>query len=135
MSAMPDTAPFTDWLGTELVSSEHGRVVLRLALRHELHNRQQVAHGGVLATLLDSAMARAARLIEGVRELGGTTDLHVQFMAPGQGVLLATGWVEHAAKSLAFCRGEVRDGDGALVASAAGTMRLRRSSVEAPPFL
>ena len=129
-TTMPDTAPFTDWMGAELVSSENGRVVLRLQLRYDLHNRRHVAHGGVLATLLDSAMARAARLLEGVQALGGTTDLHVQFMAPGQGVLSATGWVEHAAKSLAFCRGEVRDADGALVASAAATMRLRRTAGE-----
>jgi uncharacterized protein (TIGR00369 family) len=129
-TTMPDTAPFTDWMGAELVSTENSRVVLRLQLRHDLHNRRHVAHGGVLATLLDSAMARAARLLEGVQALGGTTDLHVQFMAPGQGVLTATGWVEHAAKSLAFCRGEVRGANGALVASAAATMRLRRTAGE-----
>lgn len=129
----PETAPFTDWMGTELVSRENGRVVLRLTLRHELTNRRHVAHGGVLATLLDSAMARAARLLPGVAQLAGTTDLHVQFMAPGEGVLLATGWVEHASRSLAFCRGEVRDADGALVASAAATMRLRRDAVGNAP--
>ena len=127
---LPETAPFTDWMGTELVSLGAGRCVLRQALRGELTNRRQVAHGGVLATLLDSAMARAARTLEGVAGLGGTTDLHVQFMAPGEGALLAIGWVEHAARSLVFCRGEVRGADGRLIASGAATLRLHRTAPE-----
>ncbi|MEH3086907.1 MAG: PaaI family thioesterase [Xylophilus ampelinus] len=124
--ALPETAPFADWIGLRTESAAGGRALLRLEPRGELLNRRAVVHGGVLATMLDSAMAHACRTVEGVRELGGTTDLHVQFLRPASGSLSARGWVEHAAGTLAFCRGEVRDAGGALVASGSASVRLRR---------
>lgn len=123
----PDVAPFAEWLGMDIVPSAPGEVILQLVQRAELNNRRGLVHGGVLATLLDSAMARAARTVEGVSELGGTVDLHVQFMLPGSGTLTAKAWVEQSTKTLAFCRGEVRDVRQVLIASAMATLRLRRA--------
>lgn len=126
-----DVAPFTEWMGVTLVSAEAGNVRLQVVQKPDLNNRRGVIHGGVLATLLDSAMARAARTMEEGLELGGTVDLHVQFMAPAAGTLTATGFVDSQSRSLAFCRGEVRDTDGVLVATAMATMRLRRAGAKA----
>jgi acyl-CoA thioesterase len=127
-AAYPDVAPFTEWLGVAFLSSVQGKVRLQLVQRQDLNNRRGVVHGGALATLLDSAMARAARTLEPNMELGGTIDLHVQFMLPAAGTLTAWGWVESSSRSLAFCRGEVRDPQDTLVATAIATMRLRRAS-------
>lgn len=124
--AYPDAAPFTEWMGVTLLFSEMGKVRLQLNQRGELNNRRGVIHGGVLATLLDSAMARAARTIEDGMELRGTVDLHVQFIHPAAGPLTATGSVQSSSRSLAFCRGEVRNAQDILVATAIATMRLRR---------
>jgi uncharacterized protein (TIGR00369 family) len=121
-----EVAPFTDWMGVALMSAEAGKVYLKLVQKPDLNNRRGVIHGGALATLLDSAMARAARTLEEGLELGGTIDLHVQFMAPAAGTLTATGIVESQSRSLAFCRGVVRDAAGVLVATGMATMRLRR---------
>jgi len=85
----PDAAPFTEWIGITSVSSGQGVVCLRLV------QRCGVAHGGVLATLLDSAMARAACTRQGV-EPRGAIDLHVQFIQPAEGTLTATGRVVHS---------------------------------------
>lgn len=123
----PDVAPFTEWMGVTFLSSQQGTVRLRLLQRQDLNNRRGVIHGGALATLLDSAMARAARTLEHGMELGGTIDLHLQFMVPATGTLTASGWVESSSRSLAFCRGEVRDAQETLVATAIATMRLRRA--------
>jgi uncharacterized protein (TIGR00369 family) len=123
-----EVAPFTEWMGVVLLSAEKGEVRLQVAQRHELNNRRGVVHGGVLATVLDSAMARAARTLEVGMELGGTIDLHVQFMQPAEGTLIATGSVESSTRTLAFCRGLVHDEAGVLVASAVATMRLRRAA-------
>lgn len=122
----PDSAPFTDWMGVNLLSSAQGEVRIKLTSRSELNNRRGVIHGGVLATLLDSAMARAARTLEVDMELGGTIDLHVQFMQPAAGTVTAKGTVESATRQLAFCRGEVRNKADILVATATATIRLRR---------
>ncbi|MDR0258983.1 MAG: PaaI family thioesterase, partial [Comamonas sp.] len=97
LSVYPEVAPFAEWLGLVTETAAEGRAVLRLALRKELLNRRGAIHGGVLASMLDSAMARASRTLEGVEELGGTTDLHVQYMQPAEGDLQVRAWVEHAA--------------------------------------
>lgn len=122
-----DTAPFADWMGISLVATEPGRVTLALAPRPEMTNRRGDVHGGALATLLDSAMARAARSLESVDELAGTVDLHVQYMRPASGPLEVIGQVEHHSRTLAFCRGEVRNARGELVATGICTLRLRRA--------
>lgn len=122
----PDAAPFAEWMGITELSSGQGEVVLHLPPRAEINNRRGVVHGGALATLLDSAMSRAARTIADGMELGGTIDLHVQFMQPATGTLIAKGTVESSTRTLAFCRGEVRDEANTLVATGIATLRLRR---------
>ena len=123
--AYPSDAPFTEWMGVIEIVSKPGEVHLQVKQRHDLNNRRQLVHGGVLATVLDSAMARAARTRGPGVEFAGTVDLHVQFMLPAEGTLVAMGRVESSSRSLAFCRGEVRNQAGVLVASATATMRLR----------
>lgn len=123
-------APFTEWMGVIQILSKPGEVHLQVAQRHDLNNRRQVVHGGVLATLLDSAMARAARALGSGIELAGTVDLHVQFMLPAEGTLVAMGRVDSSTRSLAFCRGEVHNQAGVLVAGATATMRLRRAGYD-----
>lgn len=125
-SALEDIAPFAAWMGLRTESAGDGRAVLSVAPRPETLNRRAVIHGGALATMLDSAMARASRSLDGVESLAGTTDLHVQFMRPALGALRVLGWVEHAGGTLAFCRGEVRDVHDDLVAAGSATLRLRR---------
>lgn len=123
-----DVAPFTEWMGVFELSCGDGEVQLQVEQRQDLNNRRQVVHGGVLATLLDSAMARAARTIDGGLEIAGTVDLHVQFIQPAMGTLVAVGRVQSSTHSFAFCRGELRDQKGELIASAIATMRLRRNN-------
>lgn len=131
-TAPPEIAPFMDWMGVSLLAVEPGRVTLQLTQRRELANRRGVLHGGALATLLDSAMARAARTIEPIAELASTVDLHIQYMQPATGTVTALGLVESQTRSTAFCRGEVRSQDGTLLAAATATLRLhRRAEVDA----
>lgn len=124
--ARPEIAPFAAWLGLYNESAANGCAVVRFTPREEMLNRQGVVHGGVLASLLDSAMARASRTLESVTELGGTTDLHVQFMRPAIGPLRAQAWIDLAGGTLAFCRAEVRNAAAELVATGSASMRLRR---------
>lgn len=122
----PDTAPFTDLIGVRLLSSKQNEIKLQITQRDELNNRRGLIHGGVLATLLDSAMARAARTIDAGMELVGTVDLHIQYMQTAAGMVTVMGTVESATRNLAFCRGEIRDEADTLIASGTATIRLRR---------
>ena len=53
--------PFLKLLGVRLITAEMGKGEILLALKPEHTNTWDVAHGGVLLTLMDVAMAVAAR--------------------------------------------------------------------------
>lgn len=59
LTAFRNDVPFIKGLGIEFVSAESGRAVVALDLAPRHLNSWSVAHGGVLMTLLDVAMARS----------------------------------------------------------------------------
>jgi uncharacterized protein (TIGR00369 family) len=125
------SVPFVDHLGFEVVEVGPGRCTLGATVRPELTNRWGVAHGGMLMTLLDVAMARAARSPinpEGPPQHGVVTvEMKTSFMRPGAGELRAHGRRLHQTATLAFCEAEVRDLPGRLVAHATGTFKFQRA--------
>ena len=120
--------PFVEHLGMTLERFEPGVAALAVELRPELTNTWGVAHGGVLMTLLDVAMAHAARTPSeagGAVEAGGvvTVEMKTTFMRPGQGRLVAEGKRMHRTATMAFCEAAVRDAAGKLVGHATGTFK------------
>ena len=119
--------PFVKLIGFELVRFERGEADIDCELREELHNSWGVAHGGVTMTLLDVAMAHAARSPDetGVPESSGvvTVEMKTSFMRPGLGRLSGRGRRLHRTASLAFCEASVLDAEGRLVAHATGTFK------------
>jgi len=59
----PVHIPFVEQLGFELHSVTDGEAELRVNLNEAHMNSWEVAHGGVIMTLLDVAMAHAARSV------------------------------------------------------------------------
>ena len=110
--------PFVQFCGIEALEVTEGRTLLRLVLRPDHANNLGIAHGGILCTLLDVAMGTAARLAAGGPVV--TLDMQVRFLNAGRGTLEAEGRVTRGGRSVAFCEAVIRDGDGTLVASAAG---------------
>ena len=85
-----------------------------------------VVHGGMVATLLDTAMgaACASTLTDDQGFL--TADLHVEFYRPARpGRLRADGRVVQRTRRIAFCAAELTDADGQLLASARCTQIVR----------
>jgi uncharacterized protein (TIGR00369 family) len=111
-------------LGGGIESVEEGRVVFWLEPDDRHTNPMGATHGGVLATLLDSAMGCAVQsaLPEG---RGYTTvELSVNFVRavmPGSGRILAEGRVLHAGGRVATAEGRMTTADGKLVAHAKTT--------------
>jgi len=118
--------PFAELLGVEVVHHQPGLARLELAVRPELQNSFENAHGGVVMTLADIALAVAAITRDGTAQGAQTIDLTLSFIGPGKGRLRAEGRCLRAGNSLAFCEGEVHDEEGTLVAKAMGTFKLRR---------
>ncbi|MCE2658810.1 MAG: PaaI family thioesterase [Rubrivivax sp.] len=119
--------PFVELLGFELLEFEAGRAQVAMTLRDEHTNSWGVAHGGLLMTLLDVAMAHAARspLQPGGRPFPGvvTIEMKSSFMKPGQGRLVAHGALLQRTATLAFTEGRVIDDEGTLVTHATGTFK------------
>jgi uncharacterized protein (TIGR00369 family) len=117
--------PFIDHLGVERVQSHEGRALLALDVKPAFRNSWNAAHGGVIMTLLDSAMSLAARLhLQGVP--GGilTIEMNAKFIKPGMGErLIAEGKVIGGGRTTLFCEAEVHDETGTLVAKGMGTLK------------
>jgi uncharacterized protein (TIGR00369 family) len=87
-----------------------------------------VVHGGMVATLLDTAMGGACANALGDGESFLTADLHVEFFRPARpGTLRAEGRIVHRSRRVAFCAADLTDAEGNLVASARCTQILRSS--------
>jgi uncharacterized protein (TIGR00369 family) len=140
MMKFPSTIPFVETLGFELHHFEGGAAELQVDLAGAHLNSWQVAHGGVLMTLLDVAMAHAARSVaihvdparsihahEADRGPGVVTvEMKTSFMRPAEGRLRALGKLLHRSTTMAFCEGSILDADGHLCAHATGTFKYLR---------
>ncbi len=127
----PVHIPFVEQLGLTLHALGDGEADLRLAVTEQHLNSWRVAHGGVVMTLLDVAMAHAARSVN--RELPNfgpgvvTVEMKTSFMRPGEGELRAVGRLLHRSTTMAFCEGSVFNVDGKLCAHATGTFKYLRA--------
>jgi uncharacterized protein (TIGR00369 family) len=132
MQPLPlERIPFVRLLGVTQQPAAPGRSRLHLPeLRGELCNGLEAAHGGVLMTLLDVAMARAAiSHPDATSRAVVTVEMSTRFLRPGRGPLVAEGSVLGAGRSLATCEARVLDEDGTLVASAMGTFKFWQGAV------
>ncbi len=120
------TVPFLDLLGVKAEEIGGGKARISVEPRPELLNSFAVFHGGVIMSLLDVAMAVAARSSR--NHAGGvmTVDMSVSFMRSASSSIVAEGRVMRGGQSLYFCEGEVVDENGEMVAKALGTFKLRR---------
>lgn len=126
----PLRIPFVEELGLELWAFDAGRAELRVDLREAHLNSWEVAHGGVLMTMLDVAMAMAARSLHRASPDGGpgvaTLEMKTSFMRPAEGALAAHAGVLERTTTLAFTEGRVLDAQGRLCAHATGTFKFLR---------
>jgi uncharacterized protein (TIGR00369 family) len=122
-----DHVPFMRDLGARLVTAGDGEAVIALDLAERHNNSWGVAHGGVVMSLLDVAMARAGKSVverEGRDVVGSVTvEMKTSFFRPGRGTVTAKGRVLHRSTTMAYCEAELVDASGALIAKALGTIK------------
>ena len=123
--------PFVEHLGFTLHRMEAGESELRYEALPEHHNSFDVTHGGALMTLLDVAMATAARSQS--PDMGVVTiEMKTSFMQAARGPLLAKARVLHRSATMAFVEASVLDAEGRLCCHASGTFKcIRRLPVGA----
>jgi len=119
--------PFLDHLGVVPEFAEGGKARISLDLRPELTNSFQVAHGGLIMTLLDFAMAAAARSTFN-HPLGAITiDMTASFLLPTVGKIVVEGSVLKAGKMINYCEAVVLNEKGEVTAKSSGTFVLRKA--------
>ena len=123
--------PIMKLMGVQPLEAAAGRVVFTLQPAEYHYNPSGVVHGGVISTLLDTAMACAvfSLLPAGV---GSTTiELHVNFLRPitvETGELRCEGEIVHAGRTIATAQGRLLDAAGKLYAHATTTCMIVRPS-------
>jgi uncharacterized protein (TIGR00369 family) len=94
-------------LGARLTAIALGAVEITLPFRPEVGQHLGFFHGGVIATVLDTACGMAALTrMDGDHEVV-TAEFKLNFLAPAQGgLLIARGRVVKAGRILSVCTGE-----------------------------
>ena len=127
----PLRIPFVEELGLELWGFGGGKAELRVDLEQAHLNSWEVAHGGVLMTMLDVAMAHAARssTSQAPHDAPGlaTIEMKTTFMRPAEGQLRALGTLLHKTTTMAFTEGSVFNEAGQLCAHATATFKFLRA--------
>jgi uncharacterized protein (TIGR00369 family) len=118
---MTDSAHFVDRLGVYGRTADDGTAQLELDATDEHLNEAGTVHGGVLATLVDTAMGQAVRSRTGEHDVPATSQLTVTYLRPGKpGHLRATGRVSTQGEHLTVCEADVEQ-DGRTLVHAVAT--------------
>ena len=101
----------------------HGVCVVRGVVERRHLNINQVVHGGVYATILDTAMGGAVVTLLKSDEVTATTSLYIEFLRPAERGerLWARGEVVRRGRHLAFVEGNLYDHENRRLSQAHGT--------------
>lgn len=121
-------APFSKHLGIEILEAGEGVARLKMPYQHELTNPAGNLHGGAIATVADSAMAVAIGSILGTPARHFTVKLEIRYKAVvTDGEIIAEAKVTRQKKRLFLGEAVVKNGNGQVIATAAGTFMVRNS--------
>jgi uncharacterized protein (TIGR00369 family) len=121
--------PFVTSIGLGFEEIGDGRVVFTLEPREDLYNGIGIFHGGVTATLCDSAAGCAVTSITAPGEVAVTLDLSVRYFRPISatvGRVRCEGTVISRSRNYATAEARVLDAAGKIYAHATSTLAITR---------
>lgn len=114
--------PFARLIGMQLEDLRLDEAVISIEMREDLRQPSGVLHGGVTATLIDTAMAFAVRTRLEPEAKTATIDLTVHYLRPlVEGKAICTGRVVRAGKSVFTVSADVHNEEGKLIATGLST--------------
>ncbi len=114
--------PFVRLIGMKLSDLKDGEAVVKLKVRDELRQPHGLLHGGVTASLIDTAMAFAVVTKLGKDEKSSTVDLNVHYLRPViNGEIICKAKIVKNGMRLLIVSAEVFDESEKLVATALST--------------
>ena len=107
---------FAGDLGVHDEEAQDGRARFAFQARHEHLNPAGTVHGGVLATLVDTAMGLAARSRTDDGEVPATSQLTIAYLtAASEGPMTVTAQVRKRGEHVLLCEADVDQDDKTVV--------------------
>lgn len=117
--------------GFSLTEVELRTVTITIEATPETRNLYGGLHGGVVNTVIDSALLQSVRTEVGPDDHLTTVELKVNFLRPATGnVFACSGHALRVGGSVGVAEAKLRSKDGDLLAAGLGTIHIRR---ESPP--
>lgn len=115
---------FWDYLGCEIAEIHEGKVIVTLKVQPHHLNLIGIVHGGVHATLIDSAMGLVA-MIARPHDSVVTTNLSMNYVAKAElGRIIVTAEMIHSSRKSISTQACARMENGELCAFGTGTFRV-----------
>ncbi len=117
---------FNEDIGLNVIGFLEDKFVIKLNIENRHLNTNGVVHGGVISTLLDTAMGAAFfESSNGEGKAGATLEIKINFFRPiFEGTLTAYGVVTNLTRRTAFVEGFVENNENILIAKASATMMI-----------
>jgi uncharacterized protein (TIGR00369 family) len=120
-------AEMTRYLGIELETVERGHIVYAMTPREDLYNLIGSVHGGIVTTLLDTALGTSVQSLLPPGKVATTMDLHTRFHRPvttAVSRVFADARAVHVGKRTATSEARLIDADGKIYATATSTLMI-----------
>lgn len=117
--------PIAKLMGMTLTEAETGRAVFVCEPDESHYNPIGTVHGGLVCTLLDSAIGCAVQSTLAQGQGYTSIEIKVNYLRPvfaGSGLLTCSATVTKPGNRVAFADGVVTDGSGKTVATATGSL-------------
>jgi acyl-CoA thioesterase len=120
-------------MGIRVTKLGSGRSEIKIEVRKRVTHQLGFAHGGVSASLIDSAVGLALCTMIDHASTITTINLNVNFLAPAKpGSLTAQGRIIHKGKRTAVGESQVADEDGKLVSKGNATYLILENRKQNP---
>lgn len=114
--------PFARLIGMRLVDIRPDEATIAVDIRDDLRQPSGVLHGGVTATLIDTAMAFAVKTRLAPEEFTATIDLTVHYLRPHTaGTASCTAKIVRGGKRIFTVSADVMNEEGKLIATGIST--------------
>jgi acyl-CoA thioesterase len=122
---------FTHELGMQTVLAEDGRCRMELEATETHWSTAQRAHGGVLFSMLDTALGRAVITVLPEGQGCATLECKINFFRPVvRGRIVAEASVVTRTRRTAYAEGAITDAEGRLIARATGTFFITETRLQ-----
>ena len=117
--------PLKSFLEMIVEGTDPGVGTARVTIGDHHLNPNGVVHGGVLFTMIDTAMGKATMSVLDEGRFCASIEVELRFIRPAsEGTLTAVAEVVKKGRSIVHLQGRITNGDNRLTATAAGTFAI-----------